>query len=1499
MRRETNAANGQELGAVSHCCFCSMQCSVNLERDTSTGMIEKTRPNPEFPVASGKVCSKGLFAHEHPQHPERLTTPMIRRQGVLVETTWKEALRFIVERIQTIQQRYGRDAMAVYGGGSLTNESAYLLGKFARVALGTSNIDYNGRYCMSSAAMAMNKAFGIDRGLAFPLEDIRLAKCILLVGTNLADCQPTLIPYLLQAKKNGAKVIVIDPRKTGTAKFADLYVSIKPGTDIALMNGILHVMIQKGLINDRFIKERTIGFDAVGKMVSQYSPFITSLLTGVSEATIIQIAQWYGQADTAMLLTARGIEQQAQGVHNVLSCLNLVLASGKIGRPGCGYGAITGQANGQGGREHGQKADQLPGYRSIENVEDRQHIASLWGISEQSLPGKGKSAYELFEAMADNEIKGLFILASNPIVSSPNSNFVKDAFRKLDLIVVTDLFLTETAEMADVVLPGSAWTEAFGTITNLEGRVLLRNKAQDLPGLAQEDWRILCDLAAEMGKGEYFRYSSAEEVFNDLRVASSGGKADYAGITYERIQKEQGVFWPCPSESGPGTQRLFTRRFAHPHGKAVFHPVRYVDPAPTEDSAYPYVLSTGRVVSHYLTGVQTHRTRFLHEKCSHPYVEVHPLTAKKHGLMEGDGVEISSKYGKVQYPVRITDKIHPAMVFVPFHWEKELSINQVIGPQLDPISKIPAFKWSAVNLKKVVGEEVRHVGKRRLVLVGNGMAGIRCIEEILAVNPDRFDITVFGSETHPNYNRILLSSVLNGDATMKDIILNDWDWYKDNQITLHAGHTVIQIDTEHQKVYTDSGLVQPYDDLILATGSVPRVLPLPGADKQGVITFRNINDCQSMVDAAKQFQKAVVIGGGLLGLEAARGLLNLSMETCVVHIHDNLMDRQLDEPASKLLQAQLEEQGMKFILGRETQEIIGDEQVAGIRFTDGSLEPADLIVMAVGIRPNIQLAEESGILVNQGVVVNDFLETNVNHVYALGECAEHRGKLYGLVAPLFEQARTLAAHICQQTSVPYEGSLVHTKLKVSEVQVFSAGEFKDSPDTRAIRVQDELAGIYKKVLLRNNKVVGAVLLGETTDSQRFIDLIHNQTDVSRVPRAQLLENAGSVTQVPSEHDMVCTCNAVPRSRVVRAIRDENCQTVADVKTCTRATGTCGACKPTVEKIISDTLGRREPICSCTPLSRDEVLAEIKARHLTSVFEVIDVLGWRESEGCSKCRPALNYYLNMIWPAEHEDEPRSRGVNERLHANIQKDGTYSIVPRMYGGVTTPTELKRIAEIAEKYRVRMVKVTGGQRIDLLGVEKSDLPSIWAELDMQSGYAYGKAVRTVKTCVGSEFCRFGVQDSTQLGIDIEKKFERLNTPAKVKMAVSGCPRNCAEGSIKDVGVVGVEAGWEIYVGGNGGLKLRGAELLCVVKTKEEAMSWIGAFLQYYRENGVYGERTAVFVERLGIEKIRDELSQERTREALVKRVHLALSVLEDPWRKIIQSSNQDEFRELTPQH
>ncbi|GMR20164.1 MAG: nitrite reductase large subunit NirB [Gammaproteobacteria bacterium] len=803
--------------------------------------------------------------------------------------------------------------------------------------------------------------------------------------------------------------------------------------------------------------------------------------------------------------------------------------------------------------------------------------------------------------------------------------------------------------------------------------------------------------------------------------------------------------------------------------------------------------------------------------------------------------------------------------------------------------------------------------KERLVLVGNGMAGMRTIEELLEIVPDMYDITVFGAEPHGNYNRILLSPVLTGEKTIDEVMLNDEQWYLDNGITLHKDKTIIKIDRNARKVIADDGTEAEYDRLLLATGSNPFIIPVPGHDLPGVIPFRDISDVDTMLETAQSYRHAVVIGGGLLGLEAANGLLQQGMKVTVVHLMDNLMERQLDSVASKMLKKELEGRGLKFELVAETKEIIGKQRVQGVVLEDGRELTADIVVMAVGIRPNFELAKQARLHCERGLVVSDTMQTYDPRIYAVGECAQHRGQTYGLVAPLFEQAKVCANHLAQLGYAKYEGSVVSTKLKVTGVDLFSVGDFHGDEETEEVVMQDAAAGVYKKVVLRDGKIEGAVLYGDTIDGTWYFQLMRDGTDISDM-RSHLLYgqahlgnsgHGGANAVIAMSDDMeICGCNGVCKGDIVNVITSKGLFTLEDVRAHTKASSSCGSCTGLVEQLLANTVGSdysetpaRKAMCACTDHSHDEVRAGIIGHELKDIPVVMQHFEWKTSDGCSKCRPALNYYLVCAWPGEYQDSYQSRFINERVHANIQKDGTYSVVPRMWGGETTPKELKAIAEIAEKFDVPTVHVTGGQRIDLLGIPKETLPKIWGDLSRAgfvSGHAYGKAMRTVKTCVGSEWCRFGTQNSTRLGIDIEKMTWGSWMPHKYKAAVSGCPRNCAEATIKDFGVVCVDSGYELHVGGNGGVKVRVTDYLCTVKTEAEVLEYCAAFTQFYREEARYLERTAPWVERVGLSYIKQRIiDNEVGRKVLAGRFKYAQGFAQDdPWKARADGTDTHEF-------
>ena len=796
------------------------------------------------------------------------------------------------------------------------------------------------------------------------------------------------------------------------------------------------------------------------------------------------------------------------------------------------------------------------------------------------------------------------------------------------------------------------------------------------------------------------------------------------------------------------------------------------------------------------------------------------------------------------------------------------------------------------------------LNKLKLVMVGNGMAGVRTLEELLKIEPDLYDITVFGAEPHPNYNRILLSPVLAGEQTIDEIVLNTREWYAENGITLHTGKKVVEVNRKTRVVRSEDGTEESYDRLLLATGSNPFILPVPGKDLKGVIAYRDIADTDYMIETARTHNNAVVIGGGLLGLEAANGLMLRGMNVTVVHVNPWLMERQLDDVAGRLLQKSLEQRGIKFLIGANTEALIGDAddgaagRVKAIKFKEGTEVAADLVVMAVGIKPNTELAEKIRLHCARGVVVNDTMQTVTDaRIYSVGECAAHRGIAYGLVAPLFEQAKVAANHLAQFGIGRYLGSLTSTKLKVTGIDLFSAGNFQGGEGCEQIVMSDPFGGVYKKLVIKDDKLIGAVLYGDTSDGSWYFKLLRDGRSVSDI-RDKLMfgesnvgdtghEGHSKAASMPDDAE-VCGCNGVTKGTICKAIRDKGLFTVDEVRKHTKASASCGSCTGLVEQILMFTAGgdysaapKKKSMCGCTDASHQDVRDAIRKEHWLTHDDVYRSMGWSTPNGCASCRPAVNYYLTSTWPKEAKDDPQSRYINERGHANIQKDGTYSVIPRMWGGHVSSSELRRIADTVDKYNIPTMKVTGGQRIDLLGVKKEDLQNVWKDIGMPSGFAYAKSLRTVKTCVGSEWCRFGTQDSTQMGKDLEHALWAMYAPHKVKLAVSGCPRNCAEAGIKDVGVIGVDSGWEIYVAGNGGIKTEVAHFLVKVKTPAEVMEYAGAFLELYREEAWYLERTVHYVSRVGLDHVKQRILEDADgRKALWDKLQFALDGAPDPW-------------------
>ena len=801
--------------------------------------------------------------------------------------------------------------------------------------------------------------------------------------------------------------------------------------------------------------------------------------------------------------------------------------------------------------------------------------------------------------------------------------------------------------------------------------------------------------------------------------------------------------------------------------------------------------------------------------------------------------------------------------------------------------------------------------KKRLVIVGAGMASGRLIEHLLDAAPDQWDVTLFNAEPRGNYNRLMLSPVLSGEKAYEDIITHDDAFYADQGITCRFGEPVVRIDRAAKVVVTAQGDT-PYDRLVIGTGSAPFIIPVAGKALPGVVTYRDLEDTNAMIAASRPGAKAVVIGGGLLGLEAAAGMAARGADVTVIHLMGHLMERQLDPAAGYLLQKDLERRGIRVHCKGATKAILGEDKAEAVLLEDGTVYGADLVCMAVGIRPETRLATDAHLEVNRGVVVDAQMRTADPDIFALGECVEFDGQLFGLVAPLYDQARVLAS-VLNGGDAAFRPVQTATKLKVTGVDLFSAGDFADKPGREEIVFRDPGRGIYKRLVLEGDQLIGAVMYGDTADGNWFFQKIKDGADISGERETLIFGPAfaggvatdplAAVAALPPEAE-ICGCNGVCKGQIAAAI-EGGATTVQLVRARTKASASCGTCTGLVEQVLALSLGdafqmpTAQPMCACTDLTHEDVRRLIKAQELKSLPAVMQELGWRTSCGCPSCRPALNFYLLADWPLDYRDDAQSRFVNERLHANIQKDGTFSVVPRMWGGVTNARELRAIADAADKYNVPMVKVTGGQRIDLLGVRKDDLPAMWADLNaagLVSGHAYSKGLRTVKTCVGIEFCRFGTQDSTGLGIKLEQRLWGSWTPHKVKLAVSGCPRNCAEATCKDVGIVCVDSGYHVGVGGAAGMDLHETQRLVVVETEAEAMDVTVAFVQLYREHAKYLDRPYKWIRKVGLDWIKSQVLDAEIRAALIARFDLSQSIYQkDPWAEHAKPDAARRFQPL----
>jgi nitrite reductase (NADH) large subunit len=1494
----------------------------------------------DFPTNKGGLCQKGWTSTDLLRSPERLTTPLLRRDGRLQPVDWDTALEYICTQLRRIQGRHGHDAVAVFGGGGLTNEKAYTVGKFARVALRTKNIDYNGRFCMSSAAAAANRAFGVDRGLPFPMSDLADADLILLIGSNAAETMPPFMQWLTAQRDNGGQLIVVDPRRTPTAGTASVHVAITPGTDLALINGLLHLLIEADAIDAGYIEQRTSGFEEVRRVVAGYGPKRVERLTGVPIEQLHDLATRIIRSDKVILLTARGAEQQSKGVDTVSALINLALALGLPGRPGSGYGCLTGQGNGQGGREHGQKADQLPGYRSITDPQARAHVAAVWEVSPESIPGPGQSAYEMLEALGtEHGPKALILAGSNPVVSAPDSSRITERMAALDLLVVHDIVLSESAALAHVVLPVTQWAEETGTMTNLEGRVQLRNQAVHPPDGVRSDLQILAELARRLeAPGRWS--DDPEMVFDELRRASAGGIADYSGISYRSITDNDGMFWPCPSDGHPGTPRMFTVDFATPDRRARFIAVEHRAVAEPLDDEYPIYLTTGRLLSQYQSGAQTRRIAALNAAAPEPFVEIHPILAARLAIVDGDVVEVRSRRGRIEVPARLTDAIRADTVFVPFHFPGTGNANRLTNPALDPISKMPEFKVCAVQLSRIRAGRQRpqqtdrlicrcnNVGAKdirarydagdrtvpaiaestrattgcgtchsavaslltrfdsglpevrvrntnpdkHVVVVGNGMVGQRFVELLADADPEgRCRVTVLGEEPRRAYDRVALSSLFDG-KTPEDLDLVPEDCYDDEQYRLRLNEKVLSIDREAREVGTSAGNTYRYDALVLATGSYPFVPPVPGHDLPNCFVYRTIEDLDAIkaaVAAATRRNRGrsagMVVGGGLLGLEAAHALRLLGISPHVVEMAPRLMPLQVDEGGGQVLKRLIEDLNVTVHAGTSATSIVADADRLLATLTNGTELDLDVVVFSAGVRPRDQLAREHGLAVGErgGIVVDEQCRTSDESIYAIGECALVGGKVYGLVGPGHAMAQVVANVLARQPAA-FTGADISTKLKLMGVDVASFGDaLAGTEGALEVVVSNPVAGSYAKLVLddRAQTVLGGVLVGDTSRYSTLRTLVGKPLPADPIG---LIASAGPIEVTLDDEAQVCSCTNVTKGAIGQAIAEHQLVDVAGIRACTRAGTGCGSCVPLLKNLLAESgVAVSAALCEHFTVTRAQLFDIVRVTGLRSFTDIVHAHG--TGRGCDICKPVVASILASLGNGHILDGEQAslQDSNDHFLANIQRDGSYSVVPRIPGGEITPDGLIVIGSIARDFDL-YTKITGGQRIDLFGARVEQLPLIWQRLvdaGFESGHAYGKALRTVKSCVGSTWCRYGVQDSTSLAIELELRYRGLRAPHKLKSAVSGCARECAEAQSKDFGIIATENGWNLYVGGNGGARPRHADLLLVDVDTETLIRTIDRFLMFYIRTADRLQRTASWLEGLegGLDYLRSVIVED----------------------------------------
>jgi len=1214
MGRPATSAPPGETETRTVCPYCGVGCGL-LAR-TEGGRLRSVEGDPIYRVNRGRTCRKPLELPAGVHAGDRAQTPLLRerRDARFHPSGWDTIMPELAGRLRAIVDEHGPDAIAFYLSGQLLTEDYYAAVKLAKGFLGTNNVDSNSRLCMASAVAGYNGAFGSD-GPPPAYADIEQADCFLLLGTNTAACHPIVWSRIQDRQREGATVICADPRRTATARGSDLHLPVRCGTDLALLNAMLAVLDREDLVDRDFVARHTSGWEEALAVAREWTPERAQEVCGVPAAEIEAAARRFA-AGRSLALWSMGANQSSAGTLKNRALINLCLAAGQLGKPGCGPFSLTGQPNAMGGRESGGAAQTLPGYRLVESEADRTEMTRLWDLP-ADVPGissrPGLTAVDLFKALDAGEVKAVWIVATNPVVSMPEAARVRAALERAELVVVQDAYHpTETSALAHAVLPAAAWLEKDGTMTNSERRVALMRKALDPPGEAVPDWRIFQRLASELGFGEHFDWARTSEVFDELAALTSGRLCDQSGLSHELLARHGGIQWPFPAAGRPASgdvetvrqrgrrarggrelrepddepRRLYEGgRFPTPDGRARFAPTPHADPAEVPDGDFPLILTTGRVADHWHTLTRTGKSDALRSDSPDPFLELHPADAEQAGVEDGEPVRLISRRGEASLRAVLDPSLPRGTCFAPMHWGALHApagsgwANTTTSPAKDPTSSQPELKAAAVrvepladrperrrpssteaSLTRVRGHSAR---RRRLVVVGTGMSGLRVAEEVLDRSPTAFAVTMLGEEAGPTYNRILLSKVLARTAGPEDVELRPRSWYSSRDVDLRGGSPAQRVDLERRRVIGADGEVHSFDALVLATGSRPFVPPIPGAERPHVHAFRTTADARAIATAADRSQRAVVVGGGLLGLEAAAGLLAHDVEVSVVEVADRLMPQQLDHGGARTLGRALADLGVRAMVGRRVEEIADGEVV----LDGGEAVPADLVVVAAGVRPEASLAAEAGIAVGRGILVDDELRTDAPGVWAVGECAEHRGEVYGLWAPLAEQARAAAAAVVGDPG-GFAGAATATTLKIAGVDLFTGGPAGADGDQDELLYHDSRSGVYRKLVMEGRRLVGALVVGDPRSSRRLTELLRTGADLPPgviAPEAAGEEGAG---EPPDEESILCSCNRKTRGEVLGAIRGEGLATLAEVASATGASTGCGSCAGEVEELLA-------------------------------------------------------------------------------------------------------------------------------------------------------------------------------------------------------------------------------------------------------------------------------------------------------------------------------------------